>query len=310
MPNSYYNFTSEFVPGTMVRASSLNAQFQAVEAAFDEVQVEALGLAVAMPADFEGVTQIPLGVYPSKIVWVDELGNVDLLDVDTFLKRDGSNAMTGHLVVNYTVGEVTSEAFATTDVGVRIHEREIVVGTGEPNGAVAAPQGSLAVMTDGLATRLYVKQLDASLDQDINWTQVPLVQYLLFACSDEETPLTTGQKIKFRIPPLARWAVVDVHGSLNVAQASGSLVTVDVKRNGTSIFGVDKLTFDNNEETTATAATDPAPFGTFEAVLEGGDVITVEVTGCDGSTAACGLKITFEYFQAGPDYVSPQVRLL
>ncbi|TMN24494.1 hypothetical protein [Pseudoxanthomonas sp. X-1] len=85
-------------------------------------------------------------------------------------------------------------------------------------------------------------------------------------------------------------AVADggLYATLSVAQAAGSLVTVDVKRNGVSILST-KLTFDNAERTTVTAATPPVILSGGN-VLSKGDEITIEVTQI-GTALAKGLTV-------------------
>lgn len=85
-------------------------------------------------------------------------------------------------------------------------------------------------------------------------------------------------------------AVADggIYASLAVAQAAGSVVTVDVNRNGTSILST-KLTFDNAEKTTKTAATPPV-FDTGGTVLFAGDEITIDVDQI-GTALAKGLTV-------------------
>ncbi|KAK6697391.1 hypothetical protein SNK04_014143 [Fusarium graminearum] len=56
-----------------------------------------------------------------------------------------------------------------------------------------------------------------------------------------------------------------IYASLSEAQPSGTPLTVDVKRNGTSILNV-KLTFDNGERSTLTAALPPT-------LVPGGDIL-------------------------------------
>lgn len=78
------------------------------------------------------------------------------------------------------------------------------------------------------------------------------------------------------------------YASLAVAQTAGVLVTVDVNRNGTSIIDT-KLTFDNAEKTTATAAT-PAVFAAGGQTLYKGDEITIDVDQI-GTALAKGLRV-------------------
>jgi hypothetical protein len=72
------------------------------------------------------------------------------------------------------------------------------------------------------------------------------------ACSDETTALTTGTKAVIHLP--YDFTLTEVIGALTSAQASGSIFTADINKNGTSILST-KLTIDNGEETSITAAT-------------------------------------------------------
>lgn len=76
-----------------------------------------------------------------------------------------------------------------------------------------------------------------------------------FAMSDETTNITTGTaKIKFRMP--YAFTVTAVRASLSTAQTTGSIFTVDINENGSTILST-KLTIDNSETTSTTAATPP-----------------------------------------------------
>lgn len=106
------------------------------------------------------------------------------------------------------------------------------------------------------------------------------------ACSDETTPLTVGtNKVRFRMPHA--FTLLDVRASLTTAQASGSVLTVDVNENGTSILST-KLTLDNNEKTSVTAAT---PRVISDTSLADDAEITVDVDQIGNGTAT-GLKVT------------------
>jgi hypothetical protein len=81
--------------------------------------------------------------------------------------------------------------------------------------------------------------------------QIPVE--LVIACSDEGTALTTGTaKVTFRMP--YGMTVTAVRASLSTAQSSGSIFTVDINEGGTTIIST-KLTVDNTEKTSTTAAT-------------------------------------------------------
>jgi hypothetical protein len=81
--------------------------------------------------------------------------------------------------------------------------------------------------------------------------------------------------------------LTSVRASLSTAQASGSIFTVDINLNGTSVLGT-KLTIDNTEKTSTTAAT-PATI-TTSALTDDGE-ITIDIDQV-GTAGAKGLKIT------------------
>ena len=106
------------------------------------------------------------------------------------------------------------------------------------------------------------------------------------ACSDEVTPLTTGTaKLTFRMPYAMN--VTAVRASLTTAQASGNILTIDINESGTSILST-KLTIDNTEKTSTTAATPPV---ISDSVLADDAEITIDIDQI-GASGATGLKVT------------------
>lgn len=108
--------------------------------------------------------------------------------------------------------------------------------------------------------------------------------FLQAAASDETTALTTGTaKTTFRVP--SAFTLTSARASLTTASSSG-LVTVNIKKNGTTIFST-KITIDANELTSTTAAT-PSVLST--TAFADDDYVTVDIDGA--GTSAAGLKIT------------------
>lgn len=106
------------------------------------------------------------------------------------------------------------------------------------------------------------------------------------ACSDEGTSLTAGaSKVTFRMP--YAFNITEIRGSLTVAQTSGSILTVDVNVDGTSILST-KLTFDNAEKTTKTAGT---PCVLTTTSLDDDAEISIDIDAVGDGTAK-GLKIS------------------
>lgn len=111
--------------------------------------------------------------------------------------------------------------------------------------------------------------------------------YIQVAVSDEITNISTGTaKVTFRMP--RAMTLSSVRASLTVAQTAGSLITINVKENGSTIFST-KPTFDNSEKTTTTAATASVLSDTS---LADDAEITIDIDTV-GTALAKGLKVTF-----------------
>ena len=105
------------------------------------------------------------------------------------------------------------------------------------------------------------------------------------AASDEITPLAEGDnKLTFR--SAYAMTVTGVRASLNVAQSSGSIFTVDIQENGVTILST-LITIDNGEKTSTTAAAPPVISDT--AIADDSE-ITINITQIGNGTAR-GLKI-------------------
>lgn len=105
------------------------------------------------------------------------------------------------------------------------------------------------------------------------------------ACSDETTALTTGTaKVTFRMP--FAMTLTAVRASLTTAQASGSIFTVDINEGGTTILST-KITIDNTEKTSTTAATAAV---ISDTALADDAEITIDIDQIGDGTAK-GLKV-------------------
>jgi len=142
----------------------------------------------------------------------------------------------------------------------------------DANNAIEAVQGELGLTPSG--SRTTVK---ARLDS-IDVTQI--------ACSDESTAITTGgAKATFRV--VGAKDLVGVRASLSVAQTSGTVVTVDVNKNATTVLST-KLTIDNTEKTSTTAATAAV---ISVASFADDDEVTIDIDHVGDGTAK-GLKVS------------------
>jgi len=110
-------------------------------------------------------------------------------------------------------------------------------------------------------------------------------EYLVCAASNESTALTTGTgKVTFRMP--YAMTLTGVRCSLTTAQTSGSILTVDINESGTTILST-KLTIDNTEKTSTTAATAPV---ISDTALADDAEITIDIDQVGDGTAK-GLKV-------------------
>lgn len=115
---------------------------------------------------------------------------------------------------------------------------------------------------------------------------------LVLTCSDETTALAAAtDKFKFRMP--YKMTLTGVRASLSTAQASGNIFTVDVNEGGATILST-KLTIDNTESTSTTAAT---PAVVSDAVLADDAEISVDIDQIGDGTAK-GLKLTLLGYQS------------
>ena len=111
-------------------------------------------------------------------------------------------------------------------------------------------------------------------------------EYLTVACSDETTALSTGtSKITFRMP--YAMTLTSVRASLSTVQTSGSVFTVDINESGSSVLST-KLTIDNTEKTSTTAAAAPV---ISDGNLADDAEITIDIDQVGNGTAK-GLKLT------------------
>jgi hypothetical protein len=105
------------------------------------------------------------------------------------------------------------------------------------------------------------------------------------AVSDETTALTAGNgKLTFRMPYAI--TLTAVRASLVTAQGAGTILTIDINEGGVTILST-KLTIDNGEKTSTTAATAAV---ISDAVLADDAEITIDIDQIGDGTAK-GLKI-------------------
>ena len=108
----------------------------------------------------------------------------------------------------------------------------------------------------------------------------------VIACSDEDSDLTTGEKVVWRMP--YSYTVEAVRASLTTAATGSTLLTVDINEGGTTILST-KLTIDANETTSTTAAT---PAVISDSSLADDAEMSIDIDAIGSTNTGKGLKVT------------------
>lgn len=154
-----------------------------------------------------------------------------------------------------------------------------ISGLPSQSGGLSGDEYVAVDLPDGTTVKFTTAQIAALA------TQVEPLQCIAVACSDETTALTTGTaKVTFRMP--FAFTLTAVRASLTTAQASGSIFTVDINEAGSTILGT-KITIDNTEKTSTTAADAPV---ISDLNLADDAEVTVDIDQI-GTSGAAGLKV-------------------
>lgn len=126
-------------------------------------------------------------------------------------------------------------------------------------GTPTAPTAAAATNTTQIATTAFVhaERTNAATitNKDLTDASNTIPADLVIAASDMTTAITAGtNKVSFPMP--YAMTVTEVVAFLGTVQTSGSTFTVDINENGTTILST-KITVDNTEENSSTAATAP-----------------------------------------------------
>lgn len=182
-------------------------------------------------------------------------------------------AYTNRMRIRWTSAGANTSTAPTVDIGAA-GVKTIKKGTG-----VALAPGDTGA--SGYVCEAVYNNTDFILQNPV--TELDTVQ---FSASDEATNLTAGtSKVTYHCP--FAFTLLDIFAALTAVQTGGSALIVDIHKNGTTIFGANKLVFDNNEDTTLTSAS--AVDLSIVAFVKG-DKLTVDIDQV-GTASAKGLKI-------------------
>jgi hypothetical protein len=198
-----------------------------------------------------------------------DLNNNDLLNVDTI-------TASGNLTLN-PVGTINCNGKTIDLTGGEIHKVPLIHSQNNVDLTIEGKGTADLIFKTNNVDRLKITDTGV-------FTGLP--EAIQLAASDETTALTTGTgKVTFRMP--FAMTLTAVRASLTTAQASGTIFTVDINESGTTILST-KLTIDNTEKTSTTAAT---PAVISDTALADDAEITIDIDQIGNGTAT-GLKIT------------------
>jgi hypothetical protein len=204
----------------------------------------------------------------------------------TFQDRNGTIADDTDLALKAPIASPTFTGTVTSPAIILSSETASTIASFDASKNVK----SLSTTTYPSLTELsYAKgvtsAIQTQIDAKVSKTSVPVIIQL--AVSDETTALTTGAaKVTFRMPHAM--TLTEVRASLSTAQASGTILTMDINQNGSTIFISNWLTIDNTEKTSVTAS-NPCIINTTS--LTDDSEITIDIDQIGNGTAK-GLKIT------------------
>lgn len=201
-----------------------------------------------------------------------------------FLNSAGAPAV-GYKLYTYEAGSTTPLATYTDSTGGTANANPIILDArGEADVWISAVQYKYVLKTDADVTVFTA--------DNIQNVSVP-TQYesVVITCSDETTALAADTAVMtFRMP--YAMTLTGVKASLTTAQASGAIFTVDINDEGTTVLST-KITIDNTEETSVTAAT---PAVISDTALAADAEITVDIDQIGDGTAT-GLKVTLNGYR-------------
>jgi hypothetical protein len=258
----------------------------------EELEVNAAGATKKVTAQAIANLAPPPSVAAASVSFSNAASGLAATNVQTALNEidadvDALQAAPAPTAATVSYSNTTSGLSATT-VQAAIDQTDARVDTLAGATAPTAATVSFSNTTSGLSAttvQAALDQTDARVDALVA-APAPPPKVIQLACSDETTALAAGTgKATFRMP--YAMTVSAVRASLTTAQASGSIFTVDINEAGTSIIST-KLTIDNTEKTSVTAATAPV---ISDASLADDAEITVDIDQIGDGTAK-GLKVT------------------
>lgn len=227
---------------------------------------------------------------------VDDAANEEV-DVTINATSGGGGAPT---TVSYitlgTDATLTAERVLTAGTGIGFTD-----GGAGGNLTVAMdvnPMTSAPATVSGTADFVPIYSANAVGMRKLALRDVRAQEAIIIACSDETTAgivlSSSVPKVTFRMP--YAFTMTSIKASLNAAQATGAtLFTVDVRKNGTTIFTT-QMTFDNTELTTLTAVT-PAVLTASPTTFADDDIVTIFAQNNTAGNVAAGLKVTMVGFR-------------
>lgn len=203
-------------------------------------------------------------------------------DTNVTLTLGGTHATALLKAVSLTLGWAGTLADARIASAATWNAKQSALGFTPEDVANKDTDGTLAANSD----TKYASQKATKTYADTKVAKASVPCEFIVAASDLSTALTAGTtKAYFRAP--YAFTLTAVRCSLGTAQASGSIFTVDINESGTSVLST-KLTIDNTEKTSTTAAT---PAVISDSAIADDSELTIDIDQVGDGTAK-GLIVT------------------
>ena len=262
--NSGWQTELEIEPNQAVLRSDFGVLYGLAKVGFADVQIEVYN---GMDQKVQQTTQI--GSYTSFCENTTSGNNSTLLQTESSISLTSTDGVN----ISFIDCNLVAPAIQFTD---GVNSSSVIVNSG---GVLINSQYYLPIAAGAAGQVLTSTILGQTAFQALP-TEIQL------AASDETTALTTGTaKVTFRMP--YAMTLTAIRASLSTAQASGTIFTVDVNQGGSSIIST-KITIDNTEKTSTTAAAPPV---ISTSALTDDAEITIDIDQIGNGTAA-GLKVT------------------
>lgn len=240
--------------------------------------------------------QLQSGIGTTGWLYVVTVGNNNISLDDITTVKSGDSVFFDGSVWQKITGQTVTVASVFGRIG------NIVAQTGDYNADQITETGTrkFVTATEKAAISTIGNKVDVIAGKSLStndftnaYKDAAVTESMLIACSDEYTNLTTGTaKVTFRMPFAAK--LLEVYAEVNTAP-TGSSITTNINKNGTSIFST-ILYIDANAKTSETSSNQYV-LSSNPTTFADGDTITIDINQVGLTVPGKGLKVYFKFLK-------------